>query len=126
MLRRIAALCGRGGGLLIGIDLKKDAATIEAAYNDRPGVTAEFNLNLLRAHQSRAGCRLRSRRSSTTRPYYNAELGRVEIYLVSRREQQVTLAGETFEFAQGEAICTEYSHKYTRRRIRRPGGAAPA
>ena len=48
LLRRIAQMCGTGGGLLIGIDLKKDAATIEAAYNDRLGVTAEFNLNLLR------------------------------------------------------------------------------
>ena len=96
---------------MIGVDLKKDIPTIEAAYNDRLGVTAEFNLNLLRRingelvadfdldqyyHQAR----------------YNAELGRVEMYLVSRRAQTVTFGSETIEFEAGETICTEYSHKY--------------
>lgn len=111
LLRRIAQLCGRGGGLLIGIDLKKDPATIEAAYNDALGVTAEFNLNLLRRINRELGADF-DLDQFFHRARYNAELGRVEIYLVSRRAQAVTLAGKSIEFDAGETICTEYSHKY--------------
>ena len=112
LLRRITTLCGRGGGLLIGIDLKKDAAIIEAAYNDRSGVTAQFNLNLLR----RINCQLGADfdlREFKHRAVYNRELGRIEMYLISRRAQVVAVGGELIEFAPGEAICTEHSHKYS-------------
>jgi dimethylhistidine N-methyltransferase len=112
LLRRITRLCGTGGGLLIGIDLKKDMATIEAAYNDRLGVTAEFNLNLLRRINSELGADF-DLGQFFHRAHYNSQLGRVEIYLVSRRAQAVTIGGETIEFAADETICTEYSHKYT-------------
>jgi dimethylhistidine N-methyltransferase len=112
LLRRIAQMCGAGGGLLIGIDLKKDPATIEAAYNDRLGVTAEFNLNLLRRINRELGGDF-DRNQFFHRARYNAELGRVEMNLVSRRAQVVTFGGETIEFDSGESICTEYSHKYT-------------
>jgi dimethylhistidine N-methyltransferase len=112
LLRRISRMCSTGGGLLIGIDLKKDAATIEAAYNDSLGVTAEFNRNLL--------CRINRELGADFdldqffhRARYDRELGRVDMYLVSRRAQTVILAGETIEFDPGESICTEYSHKYT-------------
>jgi uncharacterized SAM-dependent methyltransferase len=87
-------------------------ATIEAAYNDLLGVTAEFNLNLLR----RMNCELGADFDLSQffhRARYNANLGRVEIYLVSRRAQAVSFGGETIEFDRGETICTEYSHKYT-------------
>lgn len=112
LLGRIARLCGKDGGLLIGIDLKKDPAIIEAAYNDRLGVTAQFNLNLL--------CRINreleanfdvSRFSHHAR--YNGELGRIEMYLVSNEVQTVSIGSETIAFSPGETICTEYSHKYT-------------
>jgi len=112
LLRNISSLCGRGGGLLIGIDLKKDAARIEAAYNDLQGVTAAFNLNLLR----RINRELEGDfdlNQFCHRALYNPELGRVEIDLVSCRTQTVTVAGDVYEFAAGEAIRTEYSHKYT-------------
>jgi dimethylhistidine N-methyltransferase len=112
LLRRIARMCGTGGGLLIGIDLKKDAATIEAAYNDRLGVTAEFNLNLLRRINRELGADFELNQFFH-RARYNSALGRVEIFLVSRRAQEVTCGGETMKFAPGETICTEYSHKYT-------------
>ena len=59
-LRRIANVCRGGGGLLIGVDLKKDRQVLEAAYNDSAGVTAQFNLNLLAAHQPRTRRRFRS------------------------------------------------------------------
>src|SRR6202035_436143 len=106
LLRRITRMCGTGGGLLIGIDLKKDAATIEAAYNDWLGVTAEFNLNLLRRINRELGADF-DLDQFFHRARYNGELGRVEIYLVSRRAQAVTIGGETIEFNPGESICTE-------------------
>jgi dimethylhistidine N-methyltransferase len=112
LLRRIAPMCGTGGGLLIGIDLKKDVSKLEAAYNDRLGVTAEFNLNLLRRINGELGADF-DVDQFYHRASYNAEPGRMEMYLVSRRAQAVMLDGHTIEFEAGETICTEYSHKYT-------------
>jgi len=112
LLRRITRLCGAGGGLLIGIDLKKDPRTIEAAYNDRLGVTAEFNLNLLRRMNRELGANFDLAQFSH-RASYNSRLGRVEMYLVSQCAQAVQLGGNTVQFAAGESICTEHSHKYT-------------
>ncbi len=112
ILSRIARLCGRGGGLLIGIDLDKDTPTIEVAYNDSSGVTAEFNLNLLHRINGELGGDFDLDQFEHYAPY-NVEAGRVELYLVSRRDQSVTVGGESFKFRKGEAITTEYSHKYT-------------
>ncbi len=112
VLRQISSLCGQGGGLLIGVDLKKDVATIEAAYNDARGVTREFNLNLLRRINRELGGDFEISQFRH-RAVYNPIKGRVETDLVSRQSQTVTIAGETFEFDEGEAIRTEYSHKYT-------------
>ena len=112
LLARIARLCRPRGGLLIGIDLKKDRATLEAAYNDRAGVTAQFNLNLLRRINRELGADFDLDRFSH-RAVYNAALGRIEIYLVSRGSQTIAIGDEQFAFAAGETICTEYSHKYT-------------
>ena len=112
LLARITKLCGTGGGLLIGIDLRKDTRTIEAAYNDRRGVTAQFNLNLLRRINRELDADFDLGQFSH-RAIYCAEIGRIEISLVSRGAQVVTVGGEVFEFAKGEAISTEYSHKYT-------------
>jgi dimethylhistidine N-methyltransferase len=112
MLARIASLCGAGGGLLIGIDLEKDVSTIESAYNDAKGLTAEFNKNLLR----RINVELDGDFNLDEFEHlacYNDNHGRVEISLVSRSKQTVKVNGESFSFAQGEAITTEYSYKYT-------------
>jgi uncharacterized SAM-dependent methyltransferase len=109
--------------LLIGIDLKKDREKIEAAYNDKLGVTARFNLNLLtRINRELDGDFCVDQFEH--RAVYNAELGRVEIDLVSRRPQYVTVAGHAFTFAQGEAIRTEYSHKYSIEEFARLAGTA--
>jgi dimethylhistidine N-methyltransferase len=112
LLWDVAKLCGAGGGLLIGIDLKKDPAKIEAAYNDALGVTDQFNLNLLRRinRELDGNFRLDQFQHGAV---YNAELGRVEIDLVSRCNQRVVIAGRGFDFKSGEAIRTEYSHKYS-------------
>ena len=112
LLRRIAMISGLGGGLLIGIDLQKDAGILEAAYNDSAGVTVAFNKNLLRRinHELGANFDLRSFRH---RAVYNSDLGRIEISLVSLQDQTVTLDGRDFHLASNEAITTEYSYKYT-------------
>lgn len=112
MLRHLATMCGAGGGLLIGIDLQKDAGAIEAAYNDARGVTAEFNLNLLRRinRELDADFQLEAFRH---RAVYDPALGRIEMSLVSAAEQTVSIAGRRITLARDEAIVTEHSHKYT-------------
>jgi L-histidine Nalpha-methyltransferase len=111
-LRRIAKLCGAGGGLLIGVDLKKDRGTLERAYNDASGVTAAFNLNLLtRINRSfEAGIRTDQFQHYA---FYNDEFGRIEMHLISLVDQTAQLNGTPFVFGQGEHIVTEYSYKYT-------------
>ena len=107
-----AARLLRGGGLLLGVDLVKDPALLHAAYNDSQGVTAAFNLNLLR----RANAELDTDfdlDGFAHAAFYNAPLQRIEMHLVSRRAQTVTLRGERFAFAEGETIHTENSHKFT-------------
>jgi dimethylhistidine N-methyltransferase len=109
-LRRIAELVGPGGGLLIGIDRKKDPKIIEAAYNDSLGVTAAFNLNIL-ARLNRLGANFELSQFSHRAPYL-AEPGRIEMQLLSACEQSVDLGGTDIHFDAGEIIVTEHSHKY--------------
>jgi dimethylhistidine N-methyltransferase len=111
-LRATADRCGPGGGLLIGVDLKKDPAVLHAAYNDAAGVTAAFNLNVLR--------RINRELDGTFTPdrfahyaFYDPRLGRIEMHLVSREGQSASVAGERFGFREGETIFTESSYKYT-------------
>jgi dimethylhistidine N-methyltransferase len=112
LLARITPLCGSGGGLVIGVDLQKDTSVLEAAYNDAAGVTARFNLNLLHRINRELGADFDlSQYAHSAR--YNEDFGRIEISLVSRTAQRVTIDDECFDIAAGEAICTEYSHKYT-------------
>ncbi|MEQ8789227.1 MAG: L-histidine N(alpha)-methyltransferase [Pirellulaceae bacterium] len=111
LLEQIAKLCRPDGGLLLGVDLKKDPAVLEAAYNDAQGVTAQFNLNLLRRINRELEADL-SIDQFRHRAVYNHAAGRVEMHLVSRRRQRVEIGGEAFDLAEGETICTEYSHKY--------------
>ena len=102
---------GAGGALLIGVDLRKERRTLEHAYNDDAGVTAEFNLNLLarmnRELDAKFDLNLFDHRAD-----WNAEAGRIEMRLVSRADQLVDVCGETIHFAKNEAIITEFSHKY--------------
>ena len=111
LLARIATQCGSAGGLLIGVDLKKERAVLESAYNDAAGVTAAFNLNLLTRINRELGADFRPDDFSHLAEY-NDQAGRIEMHLISRRDQEVSLAGESFAFAEGERICTEYSYKY--------------
>lgn len=111
-LRRIAGLCGPAGGLLIGVDLKKDRAILEPAYNDRKGVTAAFNRNLLR----RVNRELDADFDLTQfdhHAFYDADKGRIEMHLISRRAQTVQLDESVIHFRAGETIRTECSYKYS-------------
>ena len=113
--RRFLALCarllGRDGSMVIGVDLKKDRAVLEAAYNDSAGVTAAFNLNLL-ARINRELDGNFDVPAFAHRAFYDAAAGRIEMHLVSRRTQRVRIGRDRFEFAAGESIHTEDSYKY--------------
>jgi len=111
-LGRIIDLCDKDGGLFIGVDLQKDPAVLERAYNDSRGVTARFNLNLLRRanHELQADFDLERWRH---RAIYNSAAGRIEMYLISQIDQTVHIANHEFRFRSGEKIITEFSYKYT-------------
>ncbi len=102
---------GPGGALLIGVDLRKDPAVIHAAYNDSAGVTAAFNLNVLRRlnFELDADFDLDGFRHDAV---YDEREGRIEMRLVSVRAQRATVAGQAIDFRADEHIVTEYSHKY--------------
>jgi dimethylhistidine N-methyltransferase len=110
-LRRIAKWCGRGGGLLLGVDLKKDRAILEPAYDDSRGVTAAFNLNLLERINRELGADFQLD-GFRHRAVYNDDRGRIEMHLDSLRPQTVHLLGHDVHFAEGETIDTEHSYKY--------------
>lgn len=118
LLRQTARLCGPGGGMLLGVDLKKDPALLHAAYNDRGGVTASFNLNLLTRINRELGGDLDTSRF-WHHAFYNPTAGRIEMHLVSRVEQRLHVGGESFFLAEGESIRTEYSYKYSPAEVRR-------
>jgi len=110
-LARWAPLLGAGGGALIGVDLKKDRALLDAAYNDARGVTAEFNRNALR-HINRVLGADFDPAAFRHHAFYSAGHGRIEMHLVSVRAQRVTISGHEFELREGEIIHTENSCKY--------------
>ncbi len=110
-LRRLAAVVGREGGVLIGVDLKKDIAVLNAAYNDAQGVTAAFNLNLLARINRELGADF-DLEGFAHLAFYNETRGRIEMHLVSRRSQNVHIGGARFVFGEGERLHTECSYKY--------------
>jgi len=103
---------GEDGALLIGIDLQKDPAIIERAYNDSAGITAEFNVNILRHLNREFGFDF-DLNTFTHDARYNDNEGRVEIRLISSSDQSVRIGDDEFAIEKGEGILTEYSHKYT-------------
>jgi dimethylhistidine N-methyltransferase len=121
LLRRIATLVGSGGGLLLGVDLRKNPAILEAAYNDRQGVTAAFNLNLLQRinRELDADFDLRAFRH---RAFYDRDRHRIEMHLDSLIDQQVRIRGTVIDFRSGESIHTENSYKYDLNDLRRRAG----
>jgi dimethylhistidine N-methyltransferase len=110
-LKVVARLAGPRGGLLIGVDLKKDPRILHAAYNDPEEVTAAFNLNLLARINRELGGDFDLGRFRH-RAFYDAAHGRIEMQLVSLARQIVRAGRSCFSFAEGEPITTEYSYKY--------------
>jgi dimethylhistidine N-methyltransferase len=111
-LQRLRKLCDNDGGLLIGVDLVKDKAILDAAYDDALGVTASFNLNLL-LHLNRllgADFHIRDWRHQA---FFDPEQSRIEMHLEARREVTVRWQGQERRFREGERIHTENSYKYT-------------
>ncbi len=111
-LERVCRLCGKSGGLIIGVDLQKPTEILEAAYNDSAGVTAEFNLNML----ARANRELDADFDLSNwrhRAIFNQEASRIEMHVISETEQTVHLDGKEFHFVPGERIITEVSYKHT-------------
>ena len=109
-LRRMREVAGEQGVVLIGVDLKKERAVLEAAYDDREGVTAEFNLNLLRRLREELGLEIPD--AFQHRALYNESEGRVEMHLVCDRDFELRAGGRRFAFRAGETIHTENSYKF--------------
>lgn len=112
LLGRTRALCGPGGAFLLGVDLQKDPEILHAAYNDRRGVTAAFNRNLLVRINRELGADFNVQQFEH-RAFYNTDHGRIEMHLLSKSAQCVHVADARFRFAAGDSIRTEYSYKYT-------------
>ncbi|MDN7125486.1 L-histidine N(alpha)-methyltransferase [Pseudidiomarina terrestris] len=110
-LRNAGTTLGEESYLLLGVDTKKDRAILEPAYNDSKGVTALFNKNILtRINRELDGNFDLDQFEHTA--IYNQQLGRIEMHLRSLTKQEVSIAGERFQFAEGETIHTENSYKY--------------
>jgi dimethylhistidine N-methyltransferase len=112
LLRTMRTIAGPGGGLIIGTDLVKDTGVLVRAYDDAAGVTAQFNLNVLRRFNSEMDADF-DLEQFRHRAVWNPIHQRIEMHLISLRHQTVVLAGEPIEFAADEAIVTEHCHKYT-------------
>ncbi len=110
-LKGVREIVASGGMLVVGVDLKKDKRTLEAAYDDARGVTAEFNLNLLARINRELGGDFQVKRFRH-RAFYDEHMGRIEMHLESVFQQIVHVAGQRFEFKAGETIHTEISCKY--------------
>ena len=110
-LKDTSSILGAGDVMIIGFDLKKERTKIENAYNDSSGVTALFNLNLLKRinREFEASIDLGKFRHVS---FYNSEKGRIEMHLESLMDQDYTLSGTSIHFRKGETIHTENSYKY--------------
>jgi L-histidine Nalpha-methyltransferase len=111
-LRNAANILGRGATLIIGVDLIKPVEVLNAAYNDKAGVTAKFNLNLLTRINRELGGTFRLN-TFEHHAFYHRERHRIEMHLASLKRQKVKVAGETIDFRAGETIHTENSYKYS-------------
>ncbi|KST58899.1 dimethylhistidine N-methyltransferase [Methylobacterium sp. GXS13] len=112
LLRRFGRILGEGAHMIVGVDLVKDAAILERAYDDAAGVTAAFNLNLLtRINRELAG--RFDLGAFSHRAVFNPQASRIEMHLVSAGAQDVGIGSDTVAFADGETIHTESSYKYT-------------
>jgi len=111
-MQQVVDAVGQGGGMLIGVDLKKDKQILDAAYNDEAGVTAAFNLNLLERINQELDADFEVD-NFEHHAYYNQDKGRIEMHLRSQQEQIINIEDQIIKFNKGETIHTENSYKYT-------------
>ena len=111
-LKMTRAQVGARGAMIVGVDLKKDANVLHAAYNDREGVTSAFNLNLLARINRELGADFDLRRFAHY-AFYEPTSGRIEMHLVSTARQTVSIGAHRLSFERGESIHTENSYKYS-------------
>lgn len=111
-LRMVHDALGDNGLLLIGVDTKKPKAVLDAAYNDAAGVTSAFNRNLLHRIRNELDAHC-DPQGFDHKAFYDPEAGRIEMHLVSRREQTLRVNGFRFHFREGESVHTESSYKYS-------------
>lgn len=122
-LQRLRQALHPGDLLILGVDLKKNTAVLNAAYNDAQGITAQFNLNILsHLNQVLGGDFLLT--SFEHRAFFNEQESRIEMHLVSKCPQNIHLAGISLHFAEGETLHTENSYKYTLEGIQQLGEGA--
>jgi dimethylhistidine N-methyltransferase len=126
-LRSARGILGKNARMVIGVDLEKGERVLYEAYNDKAGVTARFNLNLLDRINRELGANF-DLSAFTHRAIYNRERHRIEMHLISRKAQTVRVLGRSFSFRAGESIHTESSYKYSLERfaaLARGSGWAP-
>ena len=111
LLHRVGQLVGPGGGLLLGVDLRKPVDVLELAYNDPAGITAAFNRNLLVRINRELGADF-DQAAFRHHAFFNREQSRIEMHLVSERRQTVRVGPTLFNFRPDESIHTENSYKY--------------
>ena len=111
-MRRCRELVGLSGGMLVGVDLRKDRSIIQPAYDDSAGVTREFGMNVLHRLARDFHTKVPLENFHHISPY-NEEEGRIESYVVCDRDTVLTLNGEQIAIAAGERILTEYSYKFS-------------
>ncbi|UOR12876.1 L-histidine N(alpha)-methyltransferase [Halobacillus amylolyticus] len=115
-LQSIRALLGTGDRMILGVDRKKDIDTLEAAYNDQAGITAAFNKNVLTRIKRELETDLDIQAFSHY-SFYNSTAGRIEMHLRSKKDQTISIEGESITFKKGETIHTENSYKYSEAEI---------
>jgi len=111
-LAKLRQWIGSDGGVVVGVDLHKSEQVLNAAYNDARGVTARFNLNILNSVNRLADADFCGKNFSH-RAFYNRELKRIEMHLVSKQPQTVKVNGSSIQFDEGETLHTENSYKYS-------------
>lgn len=122
-LKRVRKLVGEDGSMILGVDLIKDPAVLHAAYNDRDGITAAFNLNLLKRIERELGATIDHDAYRHHAPY-RPDLQRIEMHLVAIRDNTITIGDDHSGIEAGRSIHTESSHKHTRRTLTRLANTA--
>ena len=112
LLKKFAKILGKDNYLVIGVDIRKNKKLMEKAYNDSKGLTAEFNKNILKGINKRTGAKFKTEYFEHF-AYFNDKKKRIEMHLVSKKDQIVNISNKTIKLDKGETIHTENSYKYS-------------